>query len=82
MEKTGKLKWTHHYGEECRLDIWVNNGSVCFEDGPDFHTARAHEGQGGSQSINEFVNDPAPFVHDFPGLHDEVCLELKAAGLI
>ena len=74
LVKTKDHEWKFWHGDEL-LIIWYENGKVYFENGPENPTARAHEGMGGSQSIEEFFKDPYPWV-DAYGLRDELFREL------
>lgn len=63
------------------VEFHVHDGVIHYEDGPAEQTARSHEAMGGSQKIQTFINDPYPWIYDYPGLHERVCAHLDHAVL-
>jgi len=59
----------------------IEDDKIHFEDGPEYEGARRHEAMGGSQNLSEFKSNPYPWIYDYPGLHQLICLHLDKLGL-
>ena len=60
--------------------VHLKGESVLVEDGPENPGARNHQGVGGRQSFESFLENPSPWTEDFPELYLLVRRAVSAAS--
>ncbi len=58
-----------HDARRWMVEVHLRGQQLWVASGPANETARRHEEMGGAQPVREFLQDPAPWVRDFPDFH-------------